>query len=461
MLAEDTLEPRHAAWLVREVAEAIAVAHRHGVAHGRLLPENVLLTDVGSVKLIGFVVDAVLHGRPRRDAVPGPPPSEHEADVLNLGALLYACLTGRWAGFPASALPDAPLDHGRVCRPRQVRQGVPRQLDTLCDQIVNGDARTGERRLETAASVAAALGEYLGDTLSTATVAVHTPTVLLDAPPPPRREPPAADPDATQPGLPSLASTAGAAGPRAADSRTAPGPRTGMGVGTAPPAWGPDSLHDTGTAAPVENEERPGGSWLRLAAVVGTVVVLLLAAVVVFSLGRDKSTDEPGGRHPSTAGSSSSTPTVLTPAAVRDFDPEQVGGTPEENPQEVPLATDGKTSTAWTTVRYNDGPVLAPYKDGVGLLIDLGEDKPVRDVSVTLVGAPYDVRLLAAPKGASGAPTSVQGLTTVDSRKGAAGDVRLAGTQAVTTRYLVVWLTALPPVSGGYRGGIAEVSVRS
>lgn len=470
MLADSTLEPRHAAWLVREVADAIAVAHRHGVAHGRLLPENVLLTDVGSVKLIGFVVDAVLHGRPRQHGAVAPPTSEHETDVLNLGALLYACLTGRWAGFPDSALPAAPLDHDRVCRPRQVRQGVPRQLDTLCDRIINGDVRTGERHFESAAAISAALGEYLGDTLSGATVAVHEPTVRLHAPPvgtpteadPGASAPPApADPEATQPGVPLLAGTASASA-APAEARPDRGPRTGMGVGPAPPAWGPDRLRDSGTLLPVEPEERPGGSWLRLAAVVATVVVLLLAGVVVLSLGRDNGSDTPSARRPSAGGSTSAAPTVLEPAAVRDFDPDQVGGgTPEENPQEVPLATDGKPSTAWTTVRYNDGPALAPYKDGVGLLIDLGADKTVGEVSVTLVGAPYDLQLLAAPKGTSAAPTSLQGLTAIDSRQGASGQVRLAGPQPVTTRYLVVWLTALPPVPGGYRGGIAEVSVRS
>ncbi len=37
---------------------------RAGVAHGRLMPENVLVDRTGSVRLIGFVVDAALHGLP-------------------------------------------------------------------------------------------------------------------------------------------------------------------------------------------------------------------------------------------------------------------------------------------------------------------------------------------------------------------------------------------------------------
>ena len=65
MLAnEGPLGARRAAWLVSEVAASIAVAHDAGVAHGRLVPENVLVDRTGSVRVIGFSVDAALHGLP-------------------------------------------------------------------------------------------------------------------------------------------------------------------------------------------------------------------------------------------------------------------------------------------------------------------------------------------------------------------------------------------------------------
>ena len=164
MVAEEPLDPRRAAWLVREVAQAIAATHAQGVAHGRLLPENVLVSDAGSVKLIGFVVDAVLYGRLSPQDLEGEeatPLSDHENDVRNLGALLYTGLVGRWPGRPSSVVPDAPLDHGQVCRPRQVRAGVPRELDTLCRRLLRPEESAGV--MVTAASVAEALSRFLGE----------------------------------------------------------------------------------------------------------------------------------------------------------------------------------------------------------------------------------------------------------------------------------------------------------
>ena len=86
MLAnEGPLGPRRAAWLVSEVAAAMAVAHEAGVAHGRLVPENVLIDRSGSVRVIGFTVDAALHGLP---------PGRISTDVADHGGLLYSALTG-------------------------------------------------------------------------------------------------------------------------------------------------------------------------------------------------------------------------------------------------------------------------------------------------------------------------------------------------------------------------------
>ena len=149
MLGHGTLPPSRAAWLTREVASAIAAGHAQGVAHGRLNPESVLVTHAGAVKLIGYVVDASLQA-------PRPPDprygelDDREADVINLAGILYAALTGRWPGVVRSSVPSAPLESGRPLRPRQVRAGVPRTLDAICERVLHKEASQHTMPIETA-----------------------------------------------------------------------------------------------------------------------------------------------------------------------------------------------------------------------------------------------------------------------------------------------------------------------
>ncbi len=153
------LDPRHAAWMTSEVGASLAAAHDAGVAHGRLCPENVLLDHNGHVRLIGLGVEAALWGLPQ---------DRMDDDVVDLAAVLYAGLTGRWAGVAASVVPRAPGEHGAVLRPRQVRAGIPRPLDDLCDEVINPDSHVGVHAKEaydlaTARGIADYLRAFVGD----------------------------------------------------------------------------------------------------------------------------------------------------------------------------------------------------------------------------------------------------------------------------------------------------------
>ena len=181
----EPLSPTVAAWVVAEVADSVALAHEAGVAHGRLVPENVLIDHDGAVRLIGFAVDAALHGLPS---------GRTSTDVVDLVGLLYAALTGRWAGVSRSVVTAAPLQHGHVLRPRQVRAGIPRTLDALCDHVLN---RGGDVDVS-AAMVSDTLRDFLGPSAAAAEAwlaRIDHPrrgqeTVVLPAlPDPPVREP--------------------------------------------------------------------------------------------------------------------------------------------------------------------------------------------------------------------------------------------------------------------------------
>jgi len=85
----------------------------------------------------------------------------------------------------------------------------------------------------------------------------------------------------------------------------------------------------------------------------------------------------------------------------------------------------------------------------------------VGQVKLTLLGSGTSLDLLAAPDDTQAAPTSTDGLTTVASAKDAGTTVTLEPKKKLTTRWLVVWLTSLPAAPGGFKGQVAEISVRS
>lgn len=169
MLARGTLPAMRAAWLTREVAEAIVSAHAQGLCHGRLNPEAVIVTDSGAVKLIGFVVNAAFERTTKATSVYGDI-SPREADVVDLAGILYAALTGKWPGISPSSLPPAPREGRRPLRPRQVRAGVPRTLDAICDRVLDKEASQHSMPVETAHEIAAALSDFVGDPAAVAPV---------------------------------------------------------------------------------------------------------------------------------------------------------------------------------------------------------------------------------------------------------------------------------------------------
>lgn len=119
------------------VAEALASAHRDGVAHGDLRATHVLFSPEGQIKVADFCYGAVVAARtddPARAAFllpedgPVPAPS-FGGDLYALGALLYEMLTGvppRAGGI-------------RVTSPRDVNPSIPPALDGMVQKSLHPD----------------------------------------------------------------------------------------------------------------------------------------------------------------------------------------------------------------------------------------------------------------------------------------------------------------------------------
>ena len=134
-----------------EVAECLEASHLEGIAHGRIRPNSVLLTDNGDVRVRGVGVEAVLRGC-------DPDPDPATSDVNGVGGLLYACVTGRWPYGSLSGVAAAPHMGGSVPLPSRVTPSVPSLVDSLCARSVAGiQAPKDSVRFATMAELSSAL----------------------------------------------------------------------------------------------------------------------------------------------------------------------------------------------------------------------------------------------------------------------------------------------------------------
>ncbi len=207
-----------------------------------------------------------------------------------------------------------------------------------------------------------------------------------------------------------------------------------------------DGLEDTG-------DQVPGRSWIRLAMIVGVCVLVMVAAVAAYQLGLKPPSAEQGNDPTTTTSPSVAEPTPFTDLVADDFDPQGTDGQ-QENPESVANVLDGDPATSWSTSSYlqNLGPT--GLKTGVGLVVDLGATKGVRQVVVTTEGGPTSLAAYVT----SEAPTGVAGLTPVGTASGT-GALTISMEEAVSGRYVTIWLTLLPPVGDEFRGTISEVQV--
>jgi len=205
---------------------------------------------------------------------------------------------------------------------------------------------------------------------------------------------------------------------------------------------------------------KEGRGWMRMAIVVGVLLVVVVAMAIAFNRGRQDGGNPSGSTDNSSSPSAGATGgTAISVAGVRDFDPD--GDPPEENPDEAKFAIDGDPSTSWSTVTYRGNPALGGLKPGVGLMLDLGKDQKATSVTVRFQGSPTSFDVYAAPAGVTEAPDSVDQLDKVGGQQSAPEKSTVTLKPASSTRYLLVWLTRLPAVSGGYRGEITDITVRS
>ncbi|MEU6944007.1 protein kinase family protein [Streptomyces sp. NPDC046316] len=408
LLAAGPLEPHDAYQLVSQVSQAMAAAHREGLAHLRLTPSAVLRSSTGQYRIRGLAVNAALRGisaeRPQR------------TDTEAIGALLYAALTQRWPyDSDAYGLSGLPKGVGLLA-PDQVRAGVHRGLSEIAMRALANDGATASRQEPPCTTP---------DELAKAVAAM------------PRIRPP-------EPEFPSPPDYQ----------------RTTYQQGTygRPPARPGVTAPQAVVVPPAPLESRTGRvlKW--------AVSALLIAALGLGSwqiadrlLDKDKNQQAPQTTQPQNNDDEKEPETgkPVTIAGAQDFDPQGDGA---ETPSEIKNAFDGNPSTSWQTSIYYGYSNFGRLKEGVGLVLDLGTVQDVSKVEVTFQGSTA-VELRTAPENATSQPTDADGFTTVT--KGSGTQVALTADKPVKTRYVLVWLTDLPSSGGGYRGKVADIKITS
>ncbi|MEX0868991.1 MAG: Stk1 family PASTA domain-containing Ser/Thr kinase [Nitriliruptoraceae bacterium] len=169
LTANGPLDPRYAAAIVDAAARGLDAAHRVGLVHRDVKPENLLIGTDGVVRIADFGLaraaatssttfgTGVLVGSPHYlspEAVRGEP-LDPRADVYALGVVLFECLTGRPPHQGESPYATALAHTERsVAAPSTLRAG----LDPALDEVVGwATAIDRDQRYVDAADFARAL----------------------------------------------------------------------------------------------------------------------------------------------------------------------------------------------------------------------------------------------------------------------------------------------------------------
>ncbi|MBI4884994.1 MAG: protein kinase [Actinobacteria bacterium] len=458
------------------IGAALDCAHRAKLVHRDIKPGNIMVTPDGRVMLTDFGIAKGLDGS--EDDLTSPnvmmgtakylSPEQvrgrkldGRADLYSLGLVLYECLAGR---VPFLGETDTDTALARLNRDptdiTRLRPTLPQGLAALIHRLL---ARRPDDRYATGAELRTELQRIASQ-----------PKADYDA-----------SRDVTRGATPARGRPAGqvvsgsttvpsASGQGARRSTPVHGSRTPTPVGGYQPARpgrpaGTPVRADrtpTSTKRPRQQpnrkfEHRAGPSSVIVGGLL--LIAFIVALVLWVTIGRDDPASEPGANSsgaPEAAGDTIDLGTDLGPTqiiAVQTFDPE--GTDTSENDDQIAAATDGDTTTGWTTLCYSNR--FLSGKTGVGLVADLGAAR-TGVFTVILGSAPYQVKIFAVGDGEMPTTFDAWG-SPVDRRDGLTSET-ISVELSTAARYVLVAFNELGVdpscTTNDYRGRIVEMSFR-
>ncbi len=434
LLAGGPLEPDVATSITAKVSEAVAEAHRNGIALGAINPSLVRVNFDGQVRLSHVIA----HG----NATP-------DQDIRAVGGLLYLMLTGTWPlpagaaaaqsgpGAPAAGdmtvklganglaqLTPAPTRLGREVPANEVRPNVPAALAALAERALHPDDPAG---IHAVGAIAALL-----------------------------RQPeagPAVQPQAVdEPVRPAL---------NPAERRLVKERRAKLAIATVMIAAFSALIIIVVASLAKQVLSDVAGPTV-------TGIQKLTNGPATTPKAPPKTTAKPSSSSSGATAGTSSPPTTTAPAApvgvvqkITDasvYDP--LGNGVKDNTDQVPLAFDGNQQTFWPTFVYKQ-QFPSALKPGVGLTLVFGN--PITPTSVTVSSDTPDttieIRSAAGPDLPYDQTTALAQGHIIGGSNAAPGSVKINLTNAPKSKYLVVFVVHMAADGDGFKSDINEIAV--
>ena len=149
IISHGRLKEKGARKFARQLASALDYCHGNNIVHRNICIENIMLSETGDIKLVGFSVSSLFspqshlktfcssHYFPAPEMLDSKPYIGPEVDVWSFGVVLYVLVCGR-VPFDDYNMPDLQqkIKKGLVASPRWISDG---ERDELCLTVAAND----------------------------------------------------------------------------------------------------------------------------------------------------------------------------------------------------------------------------------------------------------------------------------------------------------------------------------